>query len=342
MHPVQFGFCLPIFAMPGSRLFRTPNYERLDAATTMKMAYAAETLGYDALWVADHLMLGRDQAILEGWTVLSALAGSTQRARLGLIHQAHFFRNPALAAKMGATLDQISGGRFIYFIDGSFGRQEHLAYHLPWYDAVEERTCHVVDGLQITLALWQSDRPVSIQGQFYQVENAICAPKPVQKPHPPVWFGEANPANLDACARYGQGWNTTPVTLAELQRRLQALAAACQTAGRSVDELERSLEIQILIAPDRETLRARLQEMIARSTEPAELDPSLRAFLAGASDDLPIVLTDTWLVGTPDEVERQVRARVDLGVTHFMLWFVDAPRHDGLELFAQAVAPRFR
>ncbi|MCB0089969.1 MAG: LLM class flavin-dependent oxidoreductase, partial [Caldilineaceae bacterium] len=106
MHPIQFGFCVPIFASPGGRLFRTANYAALDASVTMRMAQEADALGYDALWVADHLMLGQDNAILEGWTTLAALAGATRRARLGLIHQAHFFRQPALTAKMAATLDQ--------------------------------------------------------------------------------------------------------------------------------------------------------------------------------------------------------------------------------------------
>src|SRR5829696_2400634 len=104
MPSIQFGYCLPIFAQPGLALFRTPGYASLDAATTFQLGRTAEALGYDALWVADHLMLGRDQAILEGWTTLAALAGTTARARLGLIHQANPFRAPSLAAKMVATL----------------------------------------------------------------------------------------------------------------------------------------------------------------------------------------------------------------------------------------------
>ena len=115
--PVQFGFCLPIFAYPGSRFFRTPAYPALNPADTLTLGVLADTLGYDSLWVADHLMLGRDQAILEGWTTLSALAGATRRARLGIIHQANLFRPPALTAKMTATLDQLSDGRFIFFTD---------------------------------------------------------------------------------------------------------------------------------------------------------------------------------------------------------------------------------
>jgi alkanesulfonate monooxygenase SsuD/methylene tetrahydromethanopterin reductase-like flavin-dependent oxidoreductase (luciferase family) len=342
MFPIQFGFCLPIFAFPGARLFRTPNYAALDVATTLRLAHLAESLGYDSLWVADHLMLGRDQAIMEGWTTLAALAGSTTRAKLGMIHQGHFFRNPAHAAKMTATLDQISGGRFIYFVDGGYGRQEHYAYGLPYAEDVATRTAHVVDGLKITLALWTSEQPLTHQGSYYHVVDALCNPKPVQQPHPPVWFGEAHPSLLAATAQYGQGWNTVPVSLEELDRRLDALEAACQAVGRSSADLEKSLEIQILVAPDRPTLRARLQEMINLDPGAAPLDPGVTAFLQGDAEHLPPSVAASWLVGTPDEVAAQVYAYIDRGITHFMLWFMDAPQEDGLRLFAQEVAPRFR
>src|SRR5437660_12045377 len=128
MKPIEFGYCLPIFAWPSGNFFRTPNYRQLDAKTTMALGVRAEELGYDSLWVADHLMLGKDEAILEGWTTLSALAGCTQRAKLGIIHQALFFRHPSVTAKMIATLDQISGGRFIYFADTGTRAGEHHAY----------------------------------------------------------------------------------------------------------------------------------------------------------------------------------------------------------------------
>ncbi|HXF61326.1 MAG TPA: LLM class flavin-dependent oxidoreductase [Caldilineaceae bacterium] len=341
MFPIQFGFCVPIFANPGARLFRTPNYVRLDPGTTMDMARAADALGYDSLWVADHLMLGRDEAILEGWTVLAALAGSTHRARLGMIHQGHFFRHPALVAKMTATLDQISGGRFIYFVDAGYGQREHRCYGLPYPETMEERIAHVVDGLEITLALWRAEQPISRQGKYYHLEDAVCTPLPLQQPHPPVWFGEAHPAILAACARYGQGWNTAPVGYAEAARRLHLLADACAAAGRSVDELEKSLEVQILVAPDHDTLRARLRAMVALA--PAEnMDAELVAYLEGARQELPTQIAETWLIGTPDEVIAQVRRYLDLGITHFLLWFVDAPDPAGLELFASEVAPRVR
>lgn len=339
--PIRFGFCLPIFAAPGRHLFRTPNYPRLDAAITLRSGQRAEELGFDDLWVADHLMLGQENAILEGWTTISALAGCTRRAGLGMIHQAHFFRQPAMAAKMMATLDQISGGRFIFFADPAFGKAEHLAYDLPYPEDTSERIARTVEGVELALALWRSAEPVTFEGQFYRVKNATCTPLPAQQPHPPVWFGESHPDTLAACARLGQGWNSVPVGLSEMKTRLAALSAACAAVGRDVAEITRSYETQILVAPDRASLRHRLQAM-ADLTPGAPVSAELAAYLSGATDTLPDSLTNGYLLGTPEEVTEQMQAYVKAGVNHFMLWFMDAPEDEGIELFMQEVAPRFR
>jgi alkanesulfonate monooxygenase SsuD/methylene tetrahydromethanopterin reductase-like flavin-dependent oxidoreductase (luciferase family) len=346
MHPIQFGYCVPIFAFPGPRFFRTPNYPQLDVATTLAVARLADELGYDSLWVADHLMLGKDNAIMEGWTTLAALAGSTQRARLGMIHQGHFFRHPAMHAKMTATLDQICGGRFIYFIDAGYGKAEHQAYGLPYPETLEERMAQVFDGLRITLALWQADKPVSLKTGHFEVKEATCTPGPVQKPGrplgPPVWFGEAHPAILEATARYGQGWNTTPRGLAEVQRRIEALRAVCDQVGRNFDEIEKSLETQILVAADWAGVRSSLQAMLALAPATDNLDADLQAFLRGDTAELRGRYLDEWIVGPPAVVEQRLRAYIDLGVTHFLFWFMDAPAQSGMRLFAEAVVPRFK
>jgi alkanesulfonate monooxygenase SsuD/methylene tetrahydromethanopterin reductase-like flavin-dependent oxidoreductase (luciferase family) len=259
-----------------------------------------------------------------------------------MIHQGHFFRNPALVAKMTSTLDQISQGRFIYFVDGGYGQREHAAYGLHYPESMEERMEYVVDGLALTLALWGADKPITHQGKFFQVKDAVNTPLPVQKPHPPVWFGEAHPSILAACARYGNGWNTVPVGYEEVKRRLGLLAEACAAEGRSIDELELSLETQILIAPNTAALRAVLQRMIDLDPAGGKLAGELATFLSGASDELPQSVKDAWMIGTPDEVAAQVQSYIGLGITHFLLWFMDAPDPTGLELFAREVTPRFR
>ncbi len=343
MPRVQFGFCVPIFAAPGLNLFRTPSYAALDTARTMQLARQAETLGYDSLWVADHFMRGKDNAILEGWTVLAALTGCTSRVTLGMIHQAHFFRAPALVAKMVATLDQISNGRFVYFLDCGNQRDEYIAYGLPWDDDIDARVAQMVEGLELTLALWQSREAVTFNGTYYHLHDAVCNPPPVQQPHPPIWFGGVNEAMLRACVRYGQGWNTTPASVGQVREYLRAVTAACVAEGRAPDSLEKSMELQVLIAPDRETLRRRLQRIV-------DLDPSgqakqagdapLRAFLSGETDAIPD-LHRPALIGTPDDVRQQIGEYIDAGITHFMLWFLDAPGDEGMTLFAERIFPAF-
>ena len=337
---IKFGFCLPIFAWPGARLFRAPAWNRLDVQACMRLGVLAEQLGYDSLWVADHLMLGADEAILEGWTTLSALAGMTSRAQLGVIHYNNAFRHPALTAKMTATLDQISNGRYIHFVD--FGNQprEFLAYGLHAHDSVEDRIAQMREGLEITLALWTSEMPVTVDGKHYRVRDAVCTPKPSQRPHPPVWVGEAHPHIIDIAAQYAQGWNSVPIGLVQLRERLSALHAACDRVGRRYDDIEKALEIQVLVAPDHATLRARVRDMLALVPN-EQPDPSLARWLDDDSAPMPGWIRDTWLIGTPDEVVAQAQAYIDEGITHFMLWFVDAPREDGLQLFAEQVMPRF-
>jgi alkanesulfonate monooxygenase SsuD/methylene tetrahydromethanopterin reductase-like flavin-dependent oxidoreductase (luciferase family) len=128
----------------------------------------------------------------------------------------------------------------------------------------------------------------------------------------------------------------------EVRQRLELLAAACTAAGRSVDELERSLETQILVAPDVAGLRAALQGIISLNETGGKLPDGLEGFLAGATNEVPQSVKQMWIIGTPDEVAAQVQSYLDLGISHFLLWFMDAPDVAGLELFARTVAPRFR
>ena len=351
---LQFGVCLPIFACPGVQLFRTPAVGELDPAAVLPFGRAAEELGYHSLWVADHLMLGKDEAILEGWTVLAALAGATTQPKLGMIHMAHYFRHPSLTAKMTATLDHISGGRLIHFLDCGYQRREYVNYGLPWRDEMEDRIADLVEATELILALWSAEKPVSFSGRTWQVRDAVCLPKPVQRPHPPLWFGEAAPGGLAACARFGQGWNTTPVSIPELRRRIGLLAAACREAERDMAEIELSLETQVLIAPDLDALRLRLAAMVALGDGadhlPAEISPyvkdyaalpATRSFVAGETDELPEPMASDWIMGTPDQVAARIGAYAGEGIGHFMLWFMDAPARDGMALFAREVAPRF-
>jgi alkanesulfonate monooxygenase SsuD/methylene tetrahydromethanopterin reductase-like flavin-dependent oxidoreductase (luciferase family) len=239
---------------------------------------------------------------------------------------------------MAATLDQISGGRFTLFYD--FGRQprESLAYGLPYPDAVEARVEETVDGVRLIKDLWSAVAPVTAAYGSYTVVNATCTPTPVQQPHPPIWFGEPDAGLLAACAELGQGWNTTPVSVTEFERRLGLLRDACATAGTSYDAIEKSVEIQVLLSPE-PGARSRLKQILRQGS--ATPDAELTAYANGDLDRAPARLAETTLLGSPDEVSAQLSAYIDAGAGHFLLWFLDAPDRSGMELFAREVMPRF-
>jgi alkanesulfonate monooxygenase SsuD/methylene tetrahydromethanopterin reductase-like flavin-dependent oxidoreductase (luciferase family) len=120
------------------------------------------------------------------------------------------------------------------------------------------------------------------------------------------------------------------------------LEGACAEVGRDPESIEVSVEMQVLVAPTREDLRAQLAAMLAKAPDQDAIDPLLRAFAYGTGNELPTSFTDATFVGTPDDVKNQIARYVDAGADHFLLWFLDAPDASGMELFAREVAPGFR
>jgi alkanesulfonate monooxygenase SsuD/methylene tetrahydromethanopterin reductase-like flavin-dependent oxidoreductase (luciferase family) len=343
---MQFGFCVPPFAMPGAGFFRTPAWTALDPAAAVEAGVLAEALGYDSLWMADHLMHGGDGGILEGWTTLSVLAGRTSRVKLGTIHLAQPFRHPALMAKMAATLDALSGGRLIFFYDCGWGEAEVTAYGLDWPDQAE-RIARMDEGLTLIKRLWTGET-ITFQGRYFHTRDAICRPTPVQRPHPPIWLGESRDAALvETIARHADGWNSTPTSVAGYAAKWAPVADAVRSAGRDPGAVTLSLEVQILVAPTRAAVREKLRA-IAALPAPATRrapDPAVTAYLRDAPADappLPPEIGATWLIGTPDEVAEQIAAHERGGVSHLMLWFVDYPSTEGMRLVAEQIMPRWR
>jgi alkanesulfonate monooxygenase SsuD/methylene tetrahydromethanopterin reductase-like flavin-dependent oxidoreductase (luciferase family) len=288
-------------------------------------------------------MHGHDDGIMEGWTSLSVIAGRTSRVQLGTIHLAQPFRAPALVAKMAATLDALSGGRLIFFYDCGWQEAEVRAYGLPWPDE-QERIDRMDEGLRLIDALWKSEQPLDFAGRYFTTSGAICRPKPVQRPRPPIWLGEAKHDTwLNTICRHADGWNSTPASPARLREKLDGVRAACTRIGRDVSELEISLETQVLIAPTEREAREQALRIASLPISKRGVPRHDLVAALGAVDPPPLAsLVDDWLVGTPESVLDRLREYTALGVSHFMLWFLDFPSLDGLRLFAERVAPVVR
>jgi alkanesulfonate monooxygenase SsuD/methylene tetrahydromethanopterin reductase-like flavin-dependent oxidoreductase (luciferase family) len=340
---LRFGFCVPLFANPGPGFFRTPGWTALEPAAAVDAAVEAERLGYDSIWVADHLMHGFDDAILEGWTTLAVIAGRTRHIRLGTIHLAQPFRAPAIAAKMAATLDALSNGRLILFYDCGWQEAEVRAYGLEW-PSEAERIARMEDGLDLIKALWAAEAPLDFRGRYFSTDGAMCRPGPLQRPRPPIWLGEARHDGWqDAIVRHADGWNSTPASPHRLSQKLDAVRAACDRAGRNIADLELSLEIQVLVGPTDGDVKRTARDI---ASLPASKRGAVRQDIVAAlatDDARPLSATvDDWLVGTPEAVVGQLREYIGLGISHFMLWFLDFPSLAGMRLFSEHVMPALR
>src|SRR5882762_2883096 len=173
------------------------------------LARAAEKSGFASFWVSDHFFGGPrgmpDRNCLEAWTLLAALARDTTRIRLGVLVAAVQYRNPALQAKMAASVDHISGGRLEFGVGAGWKEEEYRAYGYD-FPPPGDRVDQLREGLEITRRLWQEDR-ATFHGKHYRIDDAVCAPKPTQRPRPPIWIGGAGPRVMRLAARYADGFD---------------------------------------------------------------------------------------------------------------------------------------
>lgn len=344
---MRLGFAVPIFANPGVPDFRTPNAERLEWGAVRDAVLEAERLGYDSLWVADHMFLGRDGAIYEGWTTLGVLAGLTRSIRLGTIHLGNEFRHAPLAAKMAATLDVQSEGRLELFVDPGWRERELTAYGYEWEPDRAVRAARVGEAIELAKLLW-SGETVSYEGEHYRLDAAICTPVPAQRPHPPIWIGEAfDEATLDLIVAHADVWNSMPAGLDVLREKIEKVDAACEARGRDPRTLRRTLETQVLIYDEpgeAERLFARFAEL-RRAHPSGEAMRDVVEFVAQTNAELGRGeltfddLREEFVIGTPDEVRAKLAAYGELGVDEVICWFMDFPEATSMRRLMEEVAP---
>jgi probable F420-dependent oxidoreductase len=212
------------------------------------LAGAAEKAGFASFWVSDHFFGGPggtpDRNCLEAWTLLAALARDTTKIRLGVLVAAVQYRNPALQAKMAASVDHISGGRLEFGVGAGWKQDEYRAYGYD-FPSPGDRVDQLREGLEITRRLWQDDR-ATYHGKHHRIDDAVCAPKPTQRPRPPIWIGGAGPRVMRLAARYADGFDLgkhgaggadlTPDEMAASFRELEA----AEVSAKREQRLERS------------------------------------------------------------------------------------------------------
>ncbi len=284
-----------------------------------------DQLGYDTAWLFDHFLpIFRDPSgpCFEGWTTLGALVPQTTRVRVGILVTGNTYRHPAVLAKIGATIDHVSGGRLIMGLGAGWFELEHASYGIPFY-TVAERIRRLGESAEIIKRLW-TERKASFEGRFYTIRDARCEPKPLQQPRPPLMIGGAGEKlTLREVAKHADLWNTFGSP--ELFRhKLDLLRSHCAAVGRDFNEIEIS--------------------WLGRSAITAS-ESEKKAFVTGIAQAFrqdPLEAGAGLLVGTAEEIKDRISRFIDIGVTHFIL---SAQAPFDLKLirrFAEEVIPFFR
>ena len=203
----------------------------------------ADESGFDHIWAFDHLQaIGPDpaQPILDGWTILASMAEVTKRARIGLNVTGNLYRHPGLLAKIATTVDHLSSGRLEFGLGAAWNEPEFAMMGQPLPGA-GQRIRMLDEACRVIKALWTAER-AAFAGRYYTITDAIAEPKPVQKPHPPIWVGGSGPQlTLRVAARHADVWNA-------LRARDPATSSAildehCAKIGRDPSTIRRSLGV---------------------------------------------------------------------------------------------------
>ncbi len=324
--------------------------EGLDWELWRRIVHFSEDAGFESLWRSDHfhsLMGPRDRDSLETFISLVVAAEESKRIRFGPLVASMTFRHPSLLARMAAQLDDLSEGRFILGVGAGWNVSEHEAFGLP-FPELRERMDRLEEGVQVVRALL-GDEPASFEGHYYRLHEAVCYPKPVQRPLPLLVGGRGERRTLRITARYAQEWNFAGVQLDEYRRLAGVLAAHCEEIGRDASEIRHSQMAGFVIGRDETELRAHFERIAAQA--PGLVQAGGRAIdarrpQAAARSRRPVeeilraLGTRGWLIGTPDQVVEEIGRLEEAGITRIMLQHHALADFETLELIASRVLPQ--
>ena len=326
MHPIKFGLFLPTGDFPKARA----------------AAEWADRSGFYSISINDHFFspLGTPQTPqLECFSTLSALAAITRNVRLAPAVTAISFRTPAMLAKIASTLDHLSNGRLIMGLGAGWQRSEYDAHGYPYLNNLE-RIDQLGDAIKVLKAMWTQEEP-TFKGRYFSVAKAYNNPRPVQKPHPPIMIGGSGKKILELVAAEAQLINMIPPIVngkdfvqdpaaavkfdkGELKRRIRMLYSFLKAAGRETSSVELSVISMVSLSRSKAESEAAL----------AQTAKSMGFPNVEAARNSPVLLA-----GTPDEVRRELRSRIEeLGTTYYIVFPGSA---EAGELLVKEVMPEF-
>ena len=238
---------------------------------TVEQAKAAEAAGFSLVTVMDHLNqipgIGvPDEPMLEGWSVLAALARETKRVRLSTLVSGVTYRNPALLAKTATTLDVISGGRAIFGLGAAWYEAEHNAFGFD-FPPIKERMDRLDEALTIIRGMFRHERS-SYEGAYYRTVDVINVPRPVQPGGPRVLVGGGGEQRtLRIAAKHADITHWFPLGMETLNRKTDLLRGYCEAIGRDPAQIERTMAAPVLVGADEASAKAMLG-MIAPERRP--------------------------------------------------------------------------
>jgi probable F420-dependent oxidoreductase len=330
---------------------RVPNSGPLASPDSiLKVAREAEALGYDSIWVHDHLTwseeihrthissgsddsrTGNSPDFYEAMTTLAYLAGLVSSVRLGIACLVVPCRNPLLAAKQIACLDVFCNGR----LDIGLGIGSPSTLKSREYEVLgvnRKRRGKIADDyIRAMKTIWTT-QPSTYEGEFVTFSDAEICPKPRQKPHPPLWIGGWTEAAMKRAAALGDGWLPAWLLPEDIGKRFDELKEMAANHGRSPDAIHLGIEVYGCIDEDSKTARENGLGTLALGRSTFERLMTVDQ------------LAEVSLIGSPEEIRRTVRAYADAGVSHFEIKFIYSTleRHSQmLQLFAREILPAFR
>jgi F420-dependent oxidoreductase-like protein len=300
----------------------------------LAVAKDIESLGFDSLWVYDHFHTTPEptqEVTYEAWTLMSALAASTETVRLGQMCTCNTYRPPSYLAKVAASIDVISGGRLEMGIGAGWYEHEHDGYGYEFLSP-GGRLGMLREGVEIMQAMWTEDE-VTYEGKYYNLRGAISQPKPVQQPHIPLWVaGGGEKVTLNIAARHAQYTNFGGDDLGNFARKSEILRGHCGDVGTDFDGITRSANFNVLCAETEAGVQEKKDWLFGHLHKYVSEDKAKRS--AGLFDAKS---------GTPEQIVGWLKDYEAAGLGYAIIQFAElAYDRSGLELFAKEVVPAFQ